>query len=45
MNRKVKFSILAIVILIVVGAYLVSQEKIEPPPAILKIEGNEQIRE
>ncbi len=43
MNRKVKFSILAIVILIVISVYLISQEKIEPPPAILKIDGKEQI--
>ncbi len=43
MNRKVKFSILAIVILIVISVYLISQEKIEPPPAILKVDGKELI--
>ncbi len=43
MNRKVKFSILAIVILIVISVYLISQKEIEPPPAILKIDGKEQI--
>jgi hypothetical protein len=43
MNRKVKFSILAIVILIVTSIYLISQQEIEPPPATLKIEGTEQI--
>ncbi len=43
MNRKVKYSILAIVILIAISAYLISQKEIEPPPAILKIDGKEQI--
>lgn len=43
MNRKVKFSILAIVILIVVSGYLISQEVIEPPPATIRIDGKEQI--
>ncbi len=43
MNRKVKFSILAIVILIVISVYLISQKEIKPPPAILKIDGKEQI--
>ena len=43
MNIKIKFLILGIVILIVIGGYLVYQEKIEPPPAILKIDGKEQI--
>lgn len=43
MNRKVKFSILAIAILIVISVYLISQEEIEPPPAILEIDGKEQI--
>lgn len=43
MNWKVKFLILGIVILIVISVYSISQEKIEPPPAILKIEGKEQI--
>ncbi len=43
MSRRVKFSILAIVILIVISVYLISQKEIEPPPAILKIDGKEQI--
>lgn len=43
MNKKVIFSIIAIVILIVISVYLISQEEIEPPPAILKIDGKEQI--
>ncbi|MCZ7380889.1 MAG: hypothetical protein O8C64_04860 [Candidatus Methanoperedens sp.] len=43
MNRKVKFSILASVILIVISVYLISQEKIEPPLSILKIDDKEQI--
>ena len=43
MNRKIKFSILASVIIIVISIYLISQQEIEPPPAILKIDGKEQI--
>src|SRR5574341_587617 len=43
MNRIVKFTILAIVILIAISVYLISQKEIEPPPAILKIDGKEQI--
>ncbi len=43
MNRKVKFSILTIAILIVISVYLISQKEIEPPPAILEINGKEQI--
>jgi hypothetical protein len=43
MNTKIKFLILGIAILIVIGGYLISQKEIEPPPAILKIDGKEQI--
>ena len=43
MNSKLKFSILASVILIVISVYLISQQEIEPPSAILEIDGNEQI--
>ena len=43
MNRKLKFSILVSVILIVISVYLISQQEIEPPSAILEIDGNEQI--
>lgn len=43
MNMKIKFLILGFIILIVTGVYLISQEEIEPPPAILKIDGKEQI--
>ncbi len=43
MNRIVKFTILAIVILIAISVYFVSQKEIEPPPAILNIDGKEQI--
>lgn len=43
MNTKIKFLILGIAILIVIGGYLIYQKEIEPPPAILKIDGKEQI--
>ncbi len=45
MKTKIKILILGIitVILIVTGVYLISQKEIEPPPAILKIDGKEQI--
>ncbi len=43
MNKTIIFAIIAIAILIVIGGYLISQKEIEPPPAILKIEGKEQI--
>jgi len=43
MNKRTIFSILAIVILIAISVYLISQKEIEPPPAILKIDGKEQI--
>ncbi|TRZ88508.1 MAG: hypothetical protein D4R88_07745 [Methanosarcinales archaeon] len=43
MNRRIKFTVLAIVILLVTSVYLISQQEIEPPPATLKIEGTEQI--
>ena len=45
MNTKIKILILGIitVILIGTGVYLISQKEIEPPPAILKIDGKEQV--
>ena len=45
MKTNIKILILGIitVILIVTGVYLISQKEIEPPPAILKIDGKEQI--
>jgi hypothetical protein len=43
MNRKLKYPILASVIIIALSIYLISQQEIEPPPAILKIGGKEQI--
>ncbi len=45
MNTKIKILILGIitVILIIISVYLISQQEIEPPPAILKIDGKEQI--
>ncbi len=45
MNTKIKILILGIitVILIVTSVYLISQKEIEPPPAILKIDGKEQV--
>lgn len=43
MNWNIKFSILAIVILIAISLYFVIQRDIEPPPAILNIDGKEQI--
>jgi hypothetical protein len=45
MNTKIKILILGIitVILIIISVYLMSQKEIEPPPAILKIDGKEQI--
>jgi len=43
MNTKIKFLILGFIILIVTCVYLISQEEIEPPTAILKIDGKEQI--
>ncbi len=43
MSRKVKLTILAIVILIVISVYLAFQKEIEPPPAILTIGGKEQV--
>ncbi|MFZ3384441.1 MAG: hypothetical protein WA144_11000 [Candidatus Methanoperedens sp.] len=45
MNTKIKILIPGIisVILIIISVYLMSQKEIEPPPAILKIDGKEQI--
>lgn len=44
MNRKVKFLIgIVILIVVAISIYLISHEEPEPPPAILKIDGKEQI--
>jgi len=43
MNTKIKYLISGVIILIVISIYLISQQEIEPPPAILKIDGKEQI--
>ncbi|NJD51444.1 MAG: hypothetical protein FIB07_01090 [Candidatus Methanoperedens sp.] len=43
MNKKAKYTILAVVILIAISVYFISQREIEPPPAILSIGGKEQV--
>jgi uncharacterized repeat protein (TIGR01451 family) len=43
MNTKIKYLISGFIILIAISAYLISEQEIEPPPAILKIDGKEQI--
>ncbi|MCX9027780.1 MAG: hypothetical protein OIN86_06325 [Candidatus Methanoperedens sp.] len=43
-NKKILYIlILGFIILIVTSVYSISQQEIEPPPAILKIDGKEQI--
>ncbi|CAG0993125.1 MAG: hypothetical protein MPEBLZ_02962 [Candidatus Methanoperedens nitroreducens] len=45
MKTKIKILIMGIitVILIIISGYLISQQEIEPPPAILEIDGKEQV--
>lgn len=43
MNTKIKILISGFIILFAISAYLISEQEIEPPPAILMIGGKEQI--
>lgn len=43
MSTKIKILISGFIILFAISAYLISEQEIEPPPAILEIDGKEQI--
>lgn len=43
MNPMIKYLISGFIFLIAISAYLISEQEIEPPPAILEIDGKEQI--